>query len=98
MADLDTLRKVEWFPVFEQLMRNRIVMGAFRYLPLAQKKNQQYQMFDYLKAKVADYEKTGNTECLVDIANMAALEFLFPSHSNAHWKACDDGQHCQTLS
>lgn len=95
MPDLDSLRQSEWFPEFEQLMRNRIIMGAFRYGLLEHKAKMSYRMFDYLREKVDLYERTGNREALVDIANMAGLEFTFPSHPNAHWAAGDDdSNHC----
>lgn len=96
MPDLDVLRETEWFPEFEQLMRNRIIMGAFRYCRMQDKGKTNYRMFDYLQEKVALYARTGNKEALVDIANMAALEFTFPSHPAAHWSAGDDdSQHCK---
>lgn len=96
MPPPESLRETEWFPEFEQLMRNRLLMGAFRYGLLAKKGEQGYRMFDYLKSKVALYEQTGNLECLVDIANMAGLEFLYPTHPQAHWVAQDDSSHCPT--
>ena len=98
MPDLDSLRRTEWFPEFEQLMRNRLIMGAFRYQLFKDKAGSGSLMFEYLKQKVAVYEETGNREALVDIANMAGLEFTFPSHPNAHWVAGDDDSgHCPVL-
>ena len=98
LPDLDSLHQSEWFPEFEQLMRNRLIMGAFRYQLFKDKACSASLMFEYLKQKVAVYEKTGNREALVDIANMAGLEFMFPSHPNAHWAAGDDdSSHCQVL-
>jgi hypothetical protein len=96
MPDLDSLRQSEWSSEFEQLMRNRLIMGYFRYEPLIEKiKSRRYKMFDYLKTKVALYEKTGNKEALVDIANMALLEFVAPSHPAAHWGPLDNTEeHC----
>lgn len=96
MPDLNSLRESEWFPEFEQLMRNRLVLGSFRYGLIEHKAKMNYRMFDYLREKVDVYAATGNKEALVDIANMAGLEFMFPSHPNAHWSAGDDdSQHCQ---
>jgi hypothetical protein len=96
MPDLETLRRTEWFPEFEQLMRNRIIMGAFRYCRMQDKGKTKYRMFDYLLEKAEVYSRTGNKEALVDIANMAALEFTFPSRENAHWSAGDDdSEHCK---
>lgn len=96
VPSLESLQQTEWFPEFEQLMRRRMIMGAFRYGLLVQKWRQNYRMFAYLKQKVESYEQTGNKEFLVDIANMAALEFLYPSHPKAHWAPEDDREHCAT--
>lgn len=98
MPDLESLRKTEWFPEFEQLMRNRLIMGAFRYGLFEHKAKTNYNMLAYIQEKVDMYVKTGCKETLVDIANMAGLEFMFPSHPNAHWATGDDdSNHCQIL-
>ena len=41
--DIESLRKSEWSPEFERLMRNRLVMGSFRY----QKFEDKRKSFDY---------------------------------------------------
>ena len=89
LPDLDSLRQTEWSAQFEQLMRNRLVMGAFRY-GLMVAKRRQYAYMAYLKHKLEVYQTTGNLEMLVDVANLALLEFRYPSHPNAHWAAVDN--------
>lgn len=42
-----------------------------------------------LKAKLAEYEETGNTECLADIANFAMIEFTYPQKDGAFYKPTD---------
>lgn len=64
---------------FVQLMKNRLVMGAFRYGLLVSKHKQNYDYFAYLKYKLKLYRETGNLEMLVDVGNMALLEYLHPS-------------------
>jgi hypothetical protein len=59
VPDLDCLQQTEWFPEFERLMRNRLVMGAFRYGLMERKLKQKYDMFGYLQRKVAEYAATG---------------------------------------
>jgi hypothetical protein len=76
-------------------MRNRLVMGAFRYGLMEHTLKQHWDIFGYLQSKVAEYAATGNKELLVDIANMAGLEFMAPSHPLAHWQPLDDSYHCQ---
>ena len=91
---LTELRKTEWSKPFERLMRNRLLMGAFRYGLKRNKGDQGCDMVASLRRRIEMYEETGNLEYLVDCANLALLEFEWPSHSNAHFGADDDGEHC----
>lgn len=43
-----------------------------------------------LKKKLLAYERTGNAELLVDVANYAMFEFMFPLHPDAHYRPMDD--------
>jgi hypothetical protein len=38
LPDLEQLRRTEWNPEFEKLMRNRLLMGAMRYGEFRHKK------------------------------------------------------------
>lgn len=91
---LAEMRKTEWSRQFERLMRNRLLMGAFRYGLIKNKGDQGYDMVGSLKSRLDMYERTGNMEYLADCANLALLEFEFPSHPKAHFNAIDDGEHC----
>lgn len=75
-------------------MKNRLLLGAFRYGLLRSKGEQGYDMIGSLKRRVELYEQSGNLEFLVDVANLALLEFRFPQHRNAHFESQDDGEHC----
>lgn len=98
MPEPGSLRETEWCPEFEQLMRNRLLMGAFRYGTFAEKDLRDYAYFSYLKHKADLYQRTGNLEMLVDVANLALLEYRRPSHPQAHWAALDNPeQRCPTI-
>lgn len=43
-----------------------------------------------LRKKLLAYERTGNTEYLVDVANYAMFEFMYPLHEKAHFKGTDE--------
>ena len=43
-----------------------------------------------LEKKLAAYKRTGNTELLVDVANYAMFEFMYPLHPEAHYTPMDD--------
>jgi hypothetical protein len=92
---LNELRKTEWCDEFERLMRNRLVMGAFRY-QLFREHHQGESEPNFAadaKKRIRMYEATGNTELLVDAANMLMMEFRFGWHQNKHFHPVDDGDH-----
>lgn len=91
---LDELRATEWNPQFIEMMRNRLVMGSFRYRLFRDPRKWTSDLLAGLRKKLAAYEDTGNTENLVDIANYVLLEFTHPSHPKAHFRAADDHDHC----
>lgn len=95
--DLATLQKTEWSTEFEQYMRNRLIMGAFRYGLMAEKKKRnKYNLLGTVRSKIKKYVETGNKEYLVDIANYCLLEFECNDHPNAHFHALDDHHdHCK---
>ena len=87
---LESLRKTEWDKEFEQLMRNRLVMGAIRYGLLGDKSKPRYDRIGTLLRRAEEYRKTGNDELLVDIANTAMLEFVEGTHPKKHFYAHDE--------
>lgn len=95
---LESLRKTEWIPLFEQYMRNRLVMGAMRYETFEEKmKGNKYDCLRYIRDKCDEYEKTHNLECLVDLANVAMIEFGAPHYPDAHFTPGDDTSHVGTF-
>ena len=93
---LERLRCSEWSPRFYQLMRNRLIMGRFRYESFEAKRSSfGYDQVSSMHKRLDAYEKTGNDEHLVDIANLCLLEFEFGKHPNKHFKSVDDGEHTE---
>lgn len=85
--DLKKLEHSERSSQFERLMRNRLLMGVFRYGTFEQKRrNNSKKPWDLLgavKSKIESYSRTGNTEYLVDCANYLMLAFEFdPTQQN----------------
>jgi len=93
----ERLRQSEWLPEFERLMRNRLVIGAFRYglnfVNLERKR--QYDRVTSMIRRLEHYRQSGNTEHLVDVANLCMLEFGEGDHPLKHFAATDDGQHVE---
>lgn len=68
-------------------------MGYFRYGPMGKKPG--YDNIGSVKKRIELYEQTGNLEHLVDIANLAMVEFVEGQHPNRHFSASDDGIHVE---
>ena len=89
----DELRASQWSAEFESLMRNRLVIGALRYGLIGAPGKPRYNRPDAIRTKLQHYEETGNTETLVDVANLALLEYVEGDHPRKHFKALDDKIH-----
>jgi len=85
---LSKLRKTEWSKRFEHLMRNRLLVGYYRY-GLLHTKNKPHDWISRAKMQLDKYVETGNTECLVDVANFMMTEFVQGHHPNKHFRAMD---------
>ena len=85
-----SLKKTEWSPEFERLMRNRLIMGAIRYGLLGSPNKPQYDRIEYMRRKLKEYKESGNLECLVDVANLALCEFVEGKHPKSHFNAVDN--------
>lgn len=62
---------------FTILMKNRMAVSCYKYGHVKNKyKNcEWYDMIKNIKYRVGLYEKTGNTEYLVDVANFCMIEW-----------------------
>lgn len=87
------LQKSEWSPFFERAMRNRLIMGYFRYGPLKTPNFSTEARMGTIQRKVKRYLHTGNDELLIDIANIAMKEFVAGQHPSKHFKAEDNTDH-----
>ena len=96
LLTLDSLAHSEWSPQFERFMRNRMMMGGLRYGIMARKSNKNYNYLADVERRLKLYRVTGNTEHLVDIANLCLLAFEFDKHPLKHFASADDGEHCKT--
>lgn len=80
---------------FRTLCDNRMVMGAFRYGLLENQCAGKYDNVNSMIKRLKLYEATGNLEHLVDVANIAMVEFVTSDHPNKHFEAADDGIHTE---
>jgi len=70
-------------------------MGGIRYGEFGAKGKPQYDSTNSAIERIKLYQKTGNTEHLVDAANLCLVEFVEGKHPKKHFKAVDDGVHAK---
>lgn len=95
--DINELAKSQMSEEFIKLMTNRMVLGTFRYGKWQdnKKNNVKIDRISSIRKRLDIFEETGNSEYLVDIANLAMIEFEISDHPNLHFAAIDDGHHAQ---
>ena len=96
VPDFHLLQKSEWSQDFENHMRARLIQGAFRYGLMGSKDKPKFDRMESILKRVKKYNETGNIEFLVDIANLALLEYVEGDHPKKHFKSIDDGEHVGT--
>ena len=87
MPNLEELKISEWSPKFEQLMRNRLIMGSIRYGQLNAPNKPQYDRIPSMIHRLELYQKDRNAEHLVDVANICLMEF---EEGDNHFTALDE--------
>ena len=74
---------------FFQLMRNRLIFGAFRYGRMQDSSKGSFDCIGSILKRLALYREVGNDELLVDIANLALVEHRHSRHPGLHYGAKD---------
>lgn len=77
---------------FDAKRKNRILVSHHKYGWMSDTYPDLAQAVISLRARLELYEQDGNLEHLVDVANFAMIEFMYPSHPNAHFRATDSGE------
>lgn len=78
---------------FDRLRNNRLMMGHLRYESCGVSRDASYDVVGSMIKRLEEYRMSGNLEHLVDVANLAEIEFIWPRHEQAHWTALDGGGH-----
>lgn len=74
---------------FLQYMLNRMTVSYHKYGRVVDAYPDKVDAIKSLLVRLKKYEESGNTEWLVDVANFCMIEFMRPSHANAHFQATD---------
>lgn len=91
--DFDKILKTEYSEDFDKKRKNSMVMSYYKYGPMGANYSGGQPNVDAIKSlemRLEKYKETGNTDFLVDIANFAMIEFMYPQHKSAHYKAGAD--------
>ena len=96
--DLTTLRLTQWSPRLEELARNRLIMGTFRYGDIRKQDYSKYNLPAEAKRRLDRYVASGtagnrNLEHLVDAWNIVLLAFVHGETLGEKVTAQDDGLH-----
>lgn len=79
----------EFSEAFAQGMADRMAVSFAKYGAVKDAYPHRVDAIASLKARLERYERDGNTEWLMDVANFAMIEFLHPKHPEAHYLPTD---------
>lgn len=74
---------------FLQGMVNRMAVSFHKYGPVKDAYPHTVSAIKSLLDRLDQYQQTGNTEWLIDMANFAMIEFMHPGHPDAHYRPTD---------
>ncbi len=96
IVSYEEMRESQWSDEFIRYMRNRMVMGGYRYGLLRDPKTPKFDNVGSLIRRAQLYLEDGNQEHLVDVANLALVEFVRECcHPAPHFSPVDDGYHTE---
>lgn len=75
---------------FIQGMLDRMAVSYYKYGKVADAYPHSFSAMPSLIQRLSEYDRTGNTEFLIDAANFAMIEFMAPSLPGAHYSPTDD--------
>ena len=90
VSSFESLIETEWDSEFEHLMRNRMILGRFRYGPFKDPAKPQYDRIESIRKRLSLFVETGDTEMLVDCANLCMCEFCEGDHPHKHFGSTNE--------
>lgn len=80
--------KTEYSERFDEIRKNAMANSYYKYGPARKNYvNGNINAILSMQKCIDKYRDTGNTEYLCDAANYLMLEFMYPQHKKAHYKA-----------
>ena len=82
----------DWNADFIKKMQNRILVSHYKYSWMKNTYPELAQAVKEIEQRLKKYLETGNTEWLIDVANFAMIEFMYPSVSGAAFRGTDSDE------
>lgn len=89
MSTREEILKRDFSETFISKMKNAIEMSHYKYGWASKTYPELAQAYKCISERLEAYIKTHNKEYLVDVANFAMLEFLYPAFLDAHYSPAD---------
>ena len=89
METREEILKRDFSAAFVEKMKNAIEMSHYKYGFASKTYPELAQAYKCIEQRLELYLKTHNTEYLVDVANFAMLEFLYPAFPDAAYAPTD---------
>lgn len=94
MTDREEILKRDFSTSFVDKMKNAIEMSHYKYGWASKTYPELAQAHKCIEQRLELYRKTHNKEYLVDVANFAMLEFLYPAFPDAKYSPTDSDKSC----
>lgn len=94
----EDILKTEYSESFDSHRKKAMINSYYKYGPALLNYHSYKCMnaIENIRKRLQKYEETGNTEFLVDVANFAMLEFMYPSIEGAKFVSTPTGA-CETV-
>lgn len=92
MSDREEILRRSFSEAFISKMRNAIEMSHYKYGWASKTYPELAQSYKNIEVRLNLYLETHNKDYLVDIANFAMLEFMFPAFEDARYTPTDSDQ------
>ncbi|MBR3963866.1 MAG: hypothetical protein IKJ80_00475 [Clostridia bacterium] len=90
----EEILKRDFSEAFINKMRNAIETSHYKYGWASKTYPELAQAHKCIEQRLDMYRETHNTEYLVDVANFAMLEFLYPEFADARYTPTDSDKSC----
>ena len=94
MPTREEILKKDFSEAFITKMKNAIETSHYKYGWANKTYPELAQAHKCIEQRLDMYRKTHNKEYLIDVANFAMLEFLYPSYQDAKYQPTDSDKSC----